>query len=77
MFDPMARKRGLASLATVACLMAVVAGCSSGGPGAKITVQPTIGSTQSFVAHASRSKARLTWQRDFTGTHPGGGGPQE
>lgn len=76
MFDHMARMRGLASLATVVCLMAVVAGCSLGGPGA-VTPVRHVGSTQSFVTHASPSKARLTWQLDLTGTHPGGGGPQE
>ena len=77
MLDYMARKRGLASLAIVAGLMVVVAGCSSGGPGARTAVQPTIGSTRSFVTNTSPSKARLTWQRGLTGTHPGGSGPQE
>ena len=82
MLDHMAPKRGRASLAAVTCLMVVVAGCSSGGPGAKVPVQPTIGSTHVFVTYTSPSntspsKAPLPWQRGMTGTHPGGGGPQE
>lgn len=77
MLDHMARKRGLESLAIVACLMVVVAGCSSGGPGARTPVQSTIGSAHVFVTYTSPSKARLPWQPGLTGTHPGGGGPQE
>ena len=59
MLEYMARKRRLASLAIVAGLMVVVAGCSSGGPGARTAVQPTIGSTPLFVTDTSPSKARL------------------
>ena len=77
MLDLMAPKRGLGSLATVACLMVLVVGCSSGGPGAKTSVQPTIGSTHSYITSTSQSKSRLSWQRGLTGTNPGGGGPQE
>jgi hypothetical protein len=77
MLDHIARTRGLASLAIAACLMVVVAGCSSGGSGAKTAVQPTAGSTHVFVTYTSPSKAQLPWQRGLTGTHPGGGGPQE
>jgi hypothetical protein len=81
MFEHMARKRRLASLAPAALLMVVVAGCSSAGTGAAAAGVTTGNAAEHFQAEGPRTVAATTqsksgWQVGLSGTHPGGGGPQ-
>ena len=86
MFAQKTWRRGLGSLATVALLMVVATGCSSGGTAVSTTPGPVVvknapASARSPSFHPIVGGHSQPSQRPahpgFTGTHPGGGGPQE
>lgn len=92
MFDRMARNGGLGGLAAVTVLMVVLAGCTADASAARLGAGIRSNAAQvrlegdpyqagtrapAAVKGSAAQPARLTVQQGLTGTHPGGGGPQE